>query len=110
MSIKKEQQEKSRVVLNAEKTFIFLNLECHKIIKELDKVSARLNNIEKRIYTVPRKVLYHFTYNLNGTKKYLIIVRKAGNSQTLETNLRKAISKDFEFDLKQMINKKELIK
>lgn len=102
MSTKTIQLEKSMVVRNAEKAFSHFKLECHEVIKELDEVGPRFSNTNNRTYTVPRKVCYHFTYSMNGNERYLKITRKAGNSQTLETNIRKALVKEFEEDLKQM--------
>lgn len=98
----KIQIEKSFVVLNAEKTFKYFNLVCHETIKELEEAYPRLNNIDQRTYVVPRQVCYHFTYSMNGKERHLKIIRKAGNSQTLETNIRTALTKVFESDLREM--------
>lgn len=105
MSTKKLEVEKSLIVLKAEKTFSFFNLVCHEVIKELDEVSSRLTNIGRRTYTIPRVVTYYFTYDLNRQNRYLKLERKAGNSQTLETNIKKALTKEFENDLKEFIKK-----
>lgn len=96
------ENEKSKTVLNAEDTFKELNLICLEVIKELDEVKPRLNNLVDRVYTIPRKVIYKFTYNLLGKRRELIITRLNGNSQYLTTNIRKEILRQIEKELEEM--------
>lgn len=98
----KSKTTKSKIVLDAEWVYQDLNLECIEVVKSLDEIE-RINFFgEKRKYIIPAQVYYRFSYSFNGNKKEVEIIRKAGNSKPLTTNIRAEIAKQIGEVLKEM--------
>lgn len=98
----KSKTTKSKIVLDAECIYKDLNLECVEVVKSLDEIERTNFLGEKRKYIIPAQVYYRFSYNFNGNKKEIEVVRKAGNSKPLTTNIRTEIAKQIAQDLKEM--------
>ncbi len=95
-------KNKSGIVQYAEYIYQGLNLKCIEVVKDLEEIE-RLNSFgEPRNYTIPVKVYYRFSYVWNGKTRHIDIIRKAGNSKPLTTNIRTEIAKQLAEELKEM--------
>ena len=98
----KSKTNKSKIVLDAEWVYQDLKLECIEVVKSLDEIE-RINFFgEKRKYIIPAQVYYRFSYVFNDNKKEIEVIRKAGNSKPLTTNIRAEIAKQIVEVLKEM--------
>ncbi|WP_175972152.1 hypothetical protein [Burkholderia sp. BCC0322] len=95
-------KSKSKIVLNAELVYKDLNLKCIEVNKELEEIQRLDSFGNSRMYTVPFNVQYIFSYQWNGKTRMIDVIRKAGNSKPLTTNIRTEIAKQVVEELKEM--------
>lgn len=95
-------KNKSGIVQYAEYVYQDLNLKCLEVNKELEEIQRLDSFGNSRMYTIPVKVQYIFSYKWNGKTRQIEVNRKAGNSKPLTTNIRTEIAKQLAEELKTM--------